>query len=84
MLIYSVEPEFSDEARRAKYQGICVVSLIVDKSGNPQSIQIVRALGMGLDQKAIDAVRQYKFRPAFYHGNPVPVYINVEVNFRIY
>lgn len=84
VLIYSVDPEFSDEARRAKYQGICVVSLIVDAHGNPQNIQVVRALGMGLDQKAEEAVKQYKFKPAYYHGHPVPVLINVEVNFRIY
>jgi periplasmic protein TonB len=84
VLIYSVDPEFSDEARRAKYQGVCVVSLIVDKQGNPQDIQIARALGMGLDQKAMEAVRQYKFKPAYFQGHPVPVYINVEVNFRIY
>jgi periplasmic protein TonB len=84
VLIYSVDPEFSDEARRAKYQGVCVVSLIVDAQGNPQNIQIARALGMGLDEKAVEAVRQYKFKPAYFKGKPVPVYINVEVNFRIY
>jgi periplasmic protein TonB len=84
VLIYSVDPEFSDEARRAKYQGICVVSLIVDSQGNPQNIQIARALGMGLDEKAVEAVKQYKFKPAYYKGHPVPVLINVEVNFRIY
>jgi periplasmic protein TonB len=84
VLIYSVDPEFSDEARRAKYQGICVVSLIVDTQGNPQNIQVVRALGMGLDEKAEEAVRQYKFKPAYFKGHPVPVLINVEVNFRIY
>lgn len=84
VLLYSVDPEFSDEARRAKYQGICVVSLIVDTHGQPEHIQIARALGMGLDQKAIEAVKQYKFKPAYYHGKPVPVPINVEVNFRIY
>lgn len=84
VLIYSVEPEFSDEARRAKYQGICVVGLIVDAQGNPQQIQIVRPLGMGLDEKAIEAVKQYKFKPAIYKGKAVPVRINVEVNFRIY
>jgi len=84
VLIYSVDPEFSDEARRAKYQGICVVSLIVDTQGNPQNIRVVRALGMGLDEKAEEAVRQYKFKPAYFHGHPVPVLINVEVNFRIY
>ncbi|MGC2161865.1 MAG: energy transducer TonB [Silvibacterium sp.] len=84
VLIYSVDPEFSDEARRAKYQGICVVSLIVDREGNPQNIRVVRALGMGLDEKAEEAVRHYKFKPAYYKGHPVPVLINVEVNFRIY
>jgi TonB family protein len=84
VVIYSVDPEFSDEARRAKYQGVCLVSLIVDVHGNPQHIQIVRALGMGLDEKAVEAVKQYKFKPAYYHGKPVPVLINIEVNFRIY
>lgn len=84
VLVYSVDPEFSDEARRAKYQGVCVVSLIVDTSGNPQKIQVVRALGMGLDEKAEEAVAQYKFKPAIYKGHPVAVLINVEVNFRIY
>lgn len=84
VLLYSVDPEFSDEARRAKYQGICVVSLIVDSHGNPQHIQVVRALGMGLDQKAVEAVKQYKFKPAVYKGHPVPVLVSISVNFRIY
>jgi TonB family protein len=83
-VIYSVEPEFSDEARRAKYQGVCILSLIVDAQGNPQNIQLARALGMGLDEKAIEAAKQYKFKPAYYKGHPVPVLINLEVNFRIY
>ena len=72
-LIYSVDPEFSDEARRAKYQGICVVSLIVDAQGNPQHVRVISSpLGMGLDQKALDAVRQYRFKPAFFQGHAVP------------
>lgn len=80
-----VEAEFSDEARRAKYQGICVVQLIVDAQGNPQNPRVVRALGMGLDEKAIEAVKKYKFKPAMKDGHiPVPVMINVEVNFRLY
>jgi TonB family protein len=83
-LLYSPDPEFSDEARRAKYQGICLVGLIVDAQGNPQQIKIVRPLGMGLDEKAIEAVKQYKFKPAMYKGKPVAVAINIEVNFRIY
>jgi TonB family protein len=84
VLIYDPDPEFSDEARRAKYQGVCVVGLIVDAQGNPQNVHVVRPLGMGLDEKAVEAVRQYKFKPAMLKGRPVPVEINIEVNFRIY
>jgi TonB family protein len=81
----SVEAEFSDEARRAKYQGVCLISLIVDAQGNPQNPRVIRALGMGLDEKALEAVRKYKFRPAMKDGRtPVPVMITVEVNFRLY
>jgi TonB family protein len=81
----NVEAEFSDEARRAKYQGVCLIQLIVDAQGNPQNPRVVRALGMGLDEKAIEAVRKYKFKPAYKQGKgPVPVMITVEVNFRLY
>jgi len=84
ILIYAPDPEFSDEARRAKYQGICVVGLIVDAQGNPQQVHIVRPLGMGLDEKALAAVREYRFKPAVFKGKAVAVEVNVEVNFRIY
>ncbi len=84
VLISSVDAEFSDEARRAKYQGVSVVSLIVDAHGNPQRIRVVRKLGMGLDEKAVEAVQQYKFRPSMLGGKPVPVEITIEVNFHIY
>ena len=81
----NVEAEFSDEARRAKYQGVCLISVIVDAQGNPQNPRVVRALGMGLDEKALEAVRKYKFKPAMKDGKtPVPVMINVEINFRLY
>jgi TonB family protein len=81
----NVEAEFSDEARRAKYQGVCLISVIVDIYGNPQNPRVVRALGMGLDEKALEAVRKYKFKPAMKDGKtPVPVMINVEINFRLY
>ncbi len=84
-VLHSVEAEFSDEARRAKYQGVCLISLIVDTQGNPQNIRIARALGMGLDEKAIEAIRQYKFKPAMKDGKtPVPVMITIEVDFRLY
>ena len=80
----SVEAEFSDEARRAKYQGVVLVAVIVDAQGNPQNPRVVRSLGMGLDEKAIEAVRKYKFKPAMKGKTPVAVMINVEVNFRLY
>ena len=83
--IFQPEAEFSDEARRAKYQGICVVQLIVDAQGNPQNVHVIRTLGMGLDEKAMDAVRRYKFKPAMKDGKtPVPVMITVEVDFHLY
>jgi len=61
-----------------------VVSLIVDTQGNPQHVNVIRRLGMGLDEKAVEAVRQYKFRPAMFQGKAVPVEVNIEVNFQIY
>jgi TonB family protein len=83
--IFQPEAEFSDEARRAKYQGVCLISLIVDTQGNPQNPRVIRALGMGLDEKALEAVRKYKFKPAMKEGRtPVPVMITIEVNFRLY
>jgi periplasmic protein TonB len=83
--IYQPEAEFSDEARRAKYQGICVVALIVDAQGNPQNVHVIRTLGMGLDEKAMEAVRKYKFKPAMKDGKtPVAVMITVEVDFHLY
>ncbi|MGA3334010.1 MAG: energy transducer TonB [Terracidiphilus sp.] len=85
VVIHSVEAEFSDEARRAKYQGVCLIALIVDAQGNPQNVHAIRELGMGLDEKAIEAIRQYKFKPAMKDGKtPVPVMITVEVNFHLY
>jgi TonB family protein len=83
-LIFSPNPEYSEEARRAKYQGVCVVSLIVDAQGNPQRVQVVRHLGKGLDKKAVEAVKQYRFKPAMLHGEPVAVEVNIEVNFTLY
>src|SRR4051812_4130299 len=82
--LYSPDPEYSEEARKAKYQGVVVLWLIVGPDGRPRDMKIARSLGMGLDQKAIEAVRQWKFEPAMKDGKPVAVQINVEVNFRLY
>jgi len=82
-IIYEPDPEFTDEARRVKYQGICVVSVIVDTQGNPQNVHVIRPLGMGLDQKAVEAVQHYKFKPAMYQGHPVAVEVDILVDFHI-
>jgi protein TonB len=82
--LFTPDPEYSEEARKAKYQGTVVLWLIVDQSGRPQNVKVARTLGMGLDQKAIEAVRNWKFEPAMKDGHPVAVQINVEVNFRLY
>lgn len=82
--IVTPEAEFSDEARRNKYQGVCVISLIVDSQGNPRNPRVTRSLGMGLDEKALEAVLNYRFKPAMKGGKPVPVMITVVVNFRLY
>lgn len=83
-LIYFPKPAYTEKGRRAKYQGVCVIATIVDTKGRPQRVHVVRHLGMGLDEKAIEAVRQYKFTPAMKGGKPVDVEVRIEVNFRIY
>jgi protein TonB len=83
-LIFSVEPEFSEEARKAKVAGNVLVNLWVDTNGNPSHVRVIRGVGMGLDEKAVEAVKQYKFKPAMENGKPVLVELNVEVNFQIF
>ncbi len=82
--IFAPDPEFSDEARRDKYQGICLVSIIVDARGFPQNVRVARHLGMGLDEKAMEAIRRYRFKPATKDGKPVAAAITVEVDFRLF
>lgn len=84
VVIYSVEPEFSEEARKAKVAGNVLVSIIVDASGHPQNVRVIRGIGMGLDEKAVEAVRQYRFKPAMMNGRAVPVEVNFDVNFQIF
>lgn len=82
--VYTPDPEYSEEARKAKYQGTCVLWLIVGPDGKPKDIRVARTLGLGLDEKAIEAVKNWKFEPAMKDGKPVSVQINVEVSFRLY
>ena len=83
VITYQPEAEFSEEARKAKFSGNVEVYLWVDESGSPSHIRVVRGVGMGLDEKAIEAVRQYKFKPAMKDGKPVKVDLYIDVNFQI-
>jgi len=82
-VLYKVDPEYSEEARKAKYSGTVVLQLVVDASGKAQQIKVVRSLGLGLDEKAIEAVTKWKFRPGVKNGQPVAVMATIEVNFRL-
>jgi TonB family protein len=82
--VYDPEPEYSEEARKAKYQGVLTLQVVVGADGLPRDVRIARSLGMGLDEKAVEAVRHWRFEPGRMDGRPVPVVVNVEVNFRLY
>ena len=77
-------PEYTREARTARYQGICILRLVVGEDGRPRDVTVTRRLGYGLDEKAVEAVKQWKFKPAMKDGKPVAVQINVEVTFHLY
>jgi len=77
------EPEYSEEARKAKWSGSVQIKLVVDANGMPQQIEVIKALGLGLDQKAIEAVQKWRFKPGTKDGKPVPVQAIIEVNFRL-
>lgn len=83
-VIYSPEPSFSDEARKAKFQGVVLLMLVVGKDGRPYNIRVRQSLGMGLDEKAIEAVKNWRFRPAILKGQPVATQIGVQVDFHLY
>jgi periplasmic protein TonB len=82
--IYDPDPEYSEEARHAKYQGTVLLWVVVGPDGGPRDIRVQRSLGMGLDEKAIEAVRKWKFEPSMKDGHPVAVQVNIEVSFRLY
>ena len=83
--IYCPDPQYSDEARKAKYQGVVVLMVVITLDGRATNIQVVKSPGLGLDEKAIEAVRQWKFRPAIGPGGkPVPSQVPIEVTFRLF
>jgi TonB family protein len=83
MVVYRVDPEYSEEARRARYQGTVVLEAVVRKDGKVDVLHLVRSLGFGLDQNAIEALKEWRFRPATKNGVPVDVTLNIEVRFNL-
>jgi protein TonB len=83
VLLYKKEPEYSEEARKAKYQGTVLLYIEVDSSGKATNIRVQKSLGLGLDEKAMEAVKQWKFKPGYKDGKPVTVAATIEVNFRL-
>ncbi|WP_263380660.1 energy transducer TonB [Granulicella paludicola] len=83
-VIKSVDPEFSEQERRSRLNGTVVVSLMVDEAGLPQNVKVVRGVRQDLDQKAVQAVQQYQFKPAMRNGIPVKVDLTIDVNFHIF
>ena len=82
-LLHKIEPEYSEPARKVRQQGTVILAVEVGSDGRPHNIRVVRGLGLGLDEKAIDAVTSWRFRPALSNGRPVAAPITIEVNFRL-
>jgi TonB family protein len=82
-LLYKVEPEYSEEARSAKLQGTVLLKVVVDTDGLAKDIQVVKSIGMGLDEQAVVAVTQWKFKPSTKDGAAVPVLAQIEINFKL-
>lgn len=82
--VYAPDPEYSEQGREAQLQGVCVLSMVVGTDGKPHDVQITRSLGLGLDEKAVEAIRTWRFEPAEKDGHAVAVQLNVETSFRVY
>ena len=83
VLLSKTEPEYTEEARRAKIQGTIVLRIEIDQRGQVQNVSVSDGLGLGLDERAADAVRQWRFRPATRNGRPVVSSAFIEVHFRL-
>lgn len=83
VVIHRVEPDYPDEARKARFQGSVLVYVEVDEQGRIRSIRVEKPAGLGLDEKAIEAVKQWRFRPATRDGRPVAVPARIDVSFHL-
>jgi len=82
-VLYKIDPEYSEEARKAKYSGTVVLYIEVDQTGHARNLKVVKGIGLGLDEKAIEAVNKWRFKPGLKDGKPVVVAAHIEVNFRL-
>jgi protein TonB len=82
-VLYKVKPDYSEAARKAKCEGIVVLKLVIDETGLPRDIRVVRGLGLGLDEKAVEAVYRWRFRPGYRGSEAVAVAANVEFDFKL-
>jgi len=82
-IVFRVEPEYSEEARKARYEGTVLLEAIIKKDGRVDVLHLLRSLGFGLDQSAIQALKQWRFRPAMQDGKAVDAILNIEVSFNL-
>jgi TonB family protein len=81
---FTPDPDYSEEARKTKTQGLVTVAAIIGADGRPRNLHVIRSLGMGLDQKAMEKVKTWLFEPGKKDGQPVAVAMNIEVDFHLY
>lgn len=82
-LLHEVKPQYTDEARRRSVEGDVVLEIVVRRDGSVGSVKVLQSLAAGLDQRAVDAVRQWRFSPARRYGTPVDVVVEVAVEFKL-
>jgi len=82
-ILRKVEPEYSEEARKAALEGAVILQIVIGTDGQARDLKVLRSLGMGLDETAIAAVSNWQFHPGAKDGQPVPVFAQIEVNFRM-
>ena len=81
--LFAPQPQYTEIARKARISGVVIVQAIIDKQGNVTNIKVLKGLPMGLEEAAVDAMKQWKFKPATLNGRPVTVYYNLTVNFKL-
>ncbi|MCM2268525.1 MAG: TonB family protein [Thermoanaerobaculia bacterium] len=81
--VFAPQPTYTEIARKARIQGVVIVQAIIDREGNVTNVKVLKGLPMGLEEAAVEAMKQWKFKPATLNGRPVTVYYNLTVNFKL-